>query len=300
MRVTLTLLVAAALLGAAGWWVSAPDPLPAAALAGVTGDAERGAALFAMAGCESCHRAPDDQGGEGPPVLSGGRAFLSEFGTFHAPNISPSPQGIGDWTDAEIIQATMRGVSPLGAHYYPAFPYPAYRLAAVQDVADIAAFLRTLPESDAPNRPHEVGFPFNIRRGIGLWKALFLRDDFVLQGDLEPAVERGRYLVEALAHCGECHTPRNALGALDRSRWLGGAPNPSGPGRIPNITPGVLTWTEEEIALYLQSGFTPVFDVAGGEMAEVIRSNTSRMTDEDRRAIAAYLKAVPPVAPPAP
>ncbi|NCO87460.1 MAG: cytochrome c, partial [Rhodobacterales bacterium] len=134
--------------------------------------------------------------------------------------------------------------------------------------------------------------PFNIRRAVGLWKVLFRSDAFVVTGALTPQQARGRYLAEALGHCGECHTPRNALGGLDRTRWLAGAPNPSGEGRIPDITPGRLQWTEAGIAEYLKSGFTPDFDTAGGEMAEVVR-NTARLTDADRAAIAAYLKIVP-------
>lgn len=295
MRRALGTLAVLALAGAAAaWWLTAPDPLRASALDGVIGDAGRGAAVFAAAGCASCHRPAGAEASEAP-VLSGGRGFASGFGTFYAPNISPSPAGIGDWTDLEIVNAITRGVSPEGAHYYPAFPYPAYNKAELRDVADLVAFLRTLPPSDAESRAHEVGFPFGIRRAVGVWKLLFLSDDWVLQGDLAPEVERGRYLVEALGHCGECHTARNALGGLDRSRWMGGAPNPVGEGRIPNVTPGGLSWSEGEIAAYLATGFTPDFDVAGGEMAEVIR-NISRLTDADRAAIAAYLKALPAVA----
>ncbi len=289
-------LLVLALVGAgAAWWLTAPDPLPDRALEGVAGDAERGRLVFAAAGCASCHR-PEGAEASEAPVLAGGRGFASGFGTFYAPNISPSPQGIGDWTDAEVVQAVMRGVSPEGAHYYPAFPYTAYNKAEVQDVADLVAFLRTLPPSDAESRPNEVGFPFSIRRLLGGWKLMFLSEDWVLRGDLTPEQARGRYLVEALGHCSECHTPRNALGGLDRERWLGGAPNPAGEGRIPNITPGGLSWSEGEIAAYLATGFTPEFDVAGGLMAEVIR-NTSQLPDRDRAAIAAYLKAVPAVAP---
>lgn len=295
MRRALGSLAVLALVGAsAAWWLTAPDPLPAAELDGIAGNAGRGEVLFAAAGCASCHNAPDAEA-EGPDVLSGGEAFVTAFGTFHAPNISPSPQGIGDWTDAQVINAVMRGVTPGGSHYYPALPYAAYIKAEVQDVADIVAHLRTLPPSDAESLPHEVSFPFNVRRLLGGWKLLFLRDEWVMDGDLAPEAERGRYVVEALAHCGECHTPRDALGGLRTDLWLAGAPNPSGDGRIPAIDPGSLTWSEGEIAAFLQSGFTPEYDTAGGSMAEVIRNGTSRLSDEDRAAIAAYLKVVPAV-----
>ena len=281
------------------WFLSAPDRLSPSTLAGLSGDAERGAVVFAAAGCASCHTAPGAEPADAP-VLSGGQRFVSEFGTFIAPNITnDAAQGIGGWTDAQVVEAVTRGISPEGTHYYPVFPYDAYAKAAPQDILDLVAHLRSLPVSDAASLPHDVEFPFSIRRAVGLWKLLFRSDDWVVAGALTPEQTRGRYLVEALGHCGECHTPRNALGGLERSNWLGGAPNPAGEGRIPNITPAVLTWPEAAIAQYLFSGLTPDFDSAGGEMAAVIR-NTSKLPDADRAAIAAYLKVVPPVAAGAP
>lgn len=292
MRRTLSAIALLAAVGAA-WWLTAPDPLPDAVLAGIVGDASRGRVLFAAAGCASCHIAAEAETSD-TPVLAGGRRFDSDFGTFHAPNISPSPQGIGGWSDAEVINAVMRGVSPDGSHYYPALPYAAYGKAEVQDIADVVAHIRTLPLSDVASLAHEVPFPFNIRRAMGGWKLLFVSYEWVVDGDLTPEQERGRYLAEALAHCGECHTPRNALGGLRTGAWLSGAPNPSGEGRVPNITPAELDWSEREIAEYLSSGFTPDYDTAGGPMAEVVR-NTAQLSPEDRAAIAAYLKVVPPV-----
>ena len=275
---------------ATGLALTRPRPLPATMLDGLRGDAERGAVIFAAAGCASCHRAPELD--DGP--LAGGRAFPSDFGTFHAPNISTDPiHGIGSWTDLQLANAIQRGISPEGSHYYPVFPYTAYQRASTRDIVDLIAHLRTLPADATPSQPHEVGFPFNIRRGVGLWKRAFGGADWVLTGNLTEEQIRGRYLVEALGHCGECHTPRNAMGGLDRDRWLAGAPNPSGEGRIPNITPGGLEWSEGDIAIYLQSGFTPDFDSAGGEMAEVVM-NTAQLSDADRAAIAAYLKTIPP------
>lgn len=279
---------------AAWWWLTMPRSLDETAFAAANADVERGETIFAVAGCASCHAAPGSEGDD-RLVLSGGEAFPTSFGTFIAPNISMHPdEGIGGWTDYEIANAIHRGVSPGGEHYYPAFPYIAYANAEVDDIASLVAYLRTLPESDTPSQPHEVGFPYNIRRNIGLWKRLLAREGYVLSEAGTPEVERGRYLVEALAHCGECHTTRNAVGTLQTDRWLGGAPNPVGDGNIPNITPGGLDWSETDIAGFLASGFTPEFDTAGGLMAEVIR-NTSRLSDEDRMAIAAYLKAVPPL-----
>ncbi|MEY1555406.1 c-type cytochrome [Yoonia sp. R2331] len=282
------------LLIAAGLWITRPSPLPSDALDGLTGDAAAGEITFAAAGCASCHRAPEAS--DGP--LSGGRSFVSPFGTFYAPNISPhASAGVGNWSDHDLASAIMRGVSPGGAHYYPAFPYDSYQNAAPQDVVDIIAYLRTLPASDTANRPHDVSFPFNIRTSLGGWKLLFARPGWVLDDPATAELERGRYLVEALGHCGACHTPRNVLGGPVTANWLGGAPDPSGQGRIPNITSGGLDWSVEDIASYLESGFTPDFDSAGGEMVDVI-ANTSQLSDSDRLAIAAYLKAVPPVTAP--
>ena len=282
-----------ALGGAAGgWWITAPDPLPSASFDGLTGDPARGELVFTAAGCASCHAAPGATG-EAERVLAGGQRFPSDFGTFIAPNISPSEAGIGGWTVADLGNALMRGLSSEGEHLYPALPYASYAKMQPQDVADIHAYMQSLPPSDVASQPHEMGFPFNIRRSVGVWKALFLNTDWVLTGDLSPEETRGRELVEALAHCGECHTPRNALGGMDTGRWLAGAPNPSGEGTIPNITPAKLTWSTGEIVTYLTTGFTPEFDSAGGHMAHVV-TNMAALPDTDRQAVAAYLKKVAP------
>jgi mono/diheme cytochrome c family protein len=277
-----------------GWFLTAPDPLSEAEVQGVTGDAARGALVFAAAGCASCHMAPGAKG-EAQKVLSGGQRFATAFGTFVAPNISPDPDhGIGGWTLAAFASAVQRGVSPEGQHYYPAFPYAAYGRATLQDVADLKAHIDTLPPSPEPSQPHELGFPFNIRATLGGWKFLFAGGDWAVPGNLTPTEARGRYIAEALAHCGECHTPRNGLGGLDRARWLAGAPNPSGQGTIPNITPGRLTWSEAEILEYLTTGFTPEYDVVGGHMAHVVE-NMAKLPASDRQAVAAYLKRIPAV-----
>ncbi|KMW57373.1 putative diheme cytochrome c-553 [Candidatus Rhodobacter oscarellae] len=287
--------VALALVGAAVfWWVTRPQTLPADALAGLEPDMARGEAVFYAAGCASCHAAPGAEG-EAKLVLAGGRSFPSPFGTFLAPNISPDPaHGIGGWSAMDLANAMLKGVSPDGAHYFPAFPYGSYAKAELGDVVSLHAYLMTLPSSAEPSKPHEVGLPFNIRRSLGGWKFLFLNQDWVVADGLTEAETQGRYLVEALGHCGECHTARNPLGGMTLSAWLGGAPNPSGRGTIPNITPGKLSWSERDIAEYLKSGFTPDFDSAGGHMADVIE-NTAKLTDADRAAIAAYLKKVAPI-----
>jgi len=295
MRILRFLVLFAILGAAAGWYLTAPQPLAASDIPEREGDAEHGELIFWAAGCASCHAAEDAEG-EDRLVLSGGRAFPSDFGTFYAPNISmDAGHGIGDWSEAEFLSAVMRGVSPEGQHYYPAFPYGTYARAGMADLQDLWTFMQTLPANATPSRDHDVGFPFSIRRALGGWKMLFTSDDWVMQGDdLSAEVMRGRYLVESLGHCGECHTPRNVLGGLDYANWLAGAPNPSGEGRIPNITPGALTWSASDIANYLRDGFTPEFDSAGGEMVEVIQ-NMAHLPDADRAAIAAYLRALPPL-----
>ncbi|RGP37663.1 cytochrome c [Pseudotabrizicola alkalilacus] len=295
MRRLFLFILAAAVVGAAAFWaLTRPAPLPADTFAGLTGDVVRGEAVFHATGCASCHMAPGATG-EAKLVLAGGQAFPSDFGTFLAPNISPDPQqGIGGWSLMDLANALQRGVSPGGAHYYPALPYWSYARMQPQDVVDLYTFLQTLPPDATPSQPHQIGFPFSIRRLVGGWKLLNSDSDFVVQGDLTEAETRGRYIAEAMAHCGECHTPRNALGGLDTSRWLAGAPNPSGQGTIPNITPAKLTWSEGEIVEYLTSGFTPDYDSAGGHMVPVIE-NMAQLPESDRAAVAAYLKKVPGV-----
>lgn len=289
MRPRTKALIAASLAGLAAWYISAPSKLDPAEWPSPAGDASRGEQVLNIGGCASCHMEKGAKG-EARLLLGGGQAFTTPFGTFYAPNISPSVDGISGWTPLDLANALLRGVSPKGTHYYPAFPYSSYTRIQPQDVADLKAYLDTLPPVSRINTPHDLPFPFNIRRTNGIWKALFLRDDPVIP-NAEP---RGQYLVEVLGHCAECHTPRNALGALDRSRWLAGAPNPEGKGRIPNLTPGggLASWSVDDIAYYLESGFTPEYDTVGSTMVEVVE-NLSRATAEDRRAIARYLKALP-------
>jgi mono/diheme cytochrome c family protein len=288
-------LVALGLVGAVGLWVLArPSGLPEAAVAGLTGDATRGEAVFWATGCASCHMAAGAKG-EAQLVLSGGQRFPSDFGTFIAPNISQDPDaGIGGWTLLDLANAVTRGVSPEGAHYYPALPYASYAKMRLEDVADLHAFLQTLPADPTPSQPHEMGFPFSLRQTIGVWKLLYLNDDWAIPGSLTPTAERGRYIAEAMAHCGECHTPRTMLGGMDSARWLAGAPNPSGEGRIPNITPAKLGWTAPDIVQYLTTGFTPDYDSVGGHMAHVVE-NMARLPEGDRQAVAEYLLVVPDV-----
>lgn len=285
----LFVIVAAVMAG--GLYVTRPQSVEPERLASLSGSAEVGERIFYAAGCGSCHVG---EGSEDSLLLSGGKRFESPFGAFIAPNISTDrTHGIGDWTLPQFASAVLNGTSPDGEHYYPAFPYTTYTRMEDQDVVDLWAFMQTLPASDRANVPHELGFPFNIRLSVGGWKLLYMTKGWALRQPETEQIERGRYLVEALGHCAECHTPRNALGAHERDRWMAGAPNPSGQGRIPGISPAQLNWSAADIAYYLDTGFTPDFDSAGGGMVEVI-ANTSKLPAEDREAMAAYLKALPP------
>lgn len=292
MRKLLTLLLACVCIGAGAFWVlTRPAPIAGDFAAGHSADVENGALVFAAAGCASCHAAPGAKG-DAKLILAGGMSFVSDFGTFYAPNISSdATHGIGGWTLPTFARAVTEGVSPQGQHYYPAFPYTSYGQMTDTDVADLFVYMQGLPASEQMSEPHGLGFPFTIRRGLGLWKMLNIREGYVAQAPT-PELERGRYLVEVLAHCDECHTPRGALGGLDRTAWMTGAPNPSGQGRIPGLTPAQLDWSAGDLVEYFTSGFTPDYDSVGGSMVAVV-DNLAQLPVADREAIAAYIKALP-------
>jgi len=275
------------------WFVTMPVIVSAEQLPAYTPNVANGQAVFNAGGCASCHAVA----GEQRTMLGGGLAIPSPFGTFYAPNISPHKQnGIGDWTEANFVTAVKHGTSPAGTHYFPSFPYGSYQHATTEDVRDLFAYLKTLPPLSGRIRPHDVKFPFNVRRLVGGWKFLFLDGKpFTPDPKQSAAWNRGAYLVNGLGHCAECHSPRNPLGGIVSSQRFAGGPNPEGEGWVPNITQkGLKDWSEKDLAYFLKSGETPDGDTAGGSMARVIK-NTSQLTDEDRAAMAAYLKSLPPV-----
>jgi mono/diheme cytochrome c family protein len=296
-RAAVGIAILVVLAAALGWFLTAPAPLAAGDITAHAPDLANGERIFYAGGCASCHAAPDAKGDE-KLKLAGGLELKTDFGTFVVPNISPDPEtGIGGWSTPDFVNAVMRGVSPEGAHYYPAFPYPSYARMRVEDVIDLKAFLDTLPPVSNRAPGHSLGFPFNIRRGVGVWKRLYLSPTPVLTLDgASEAAQRGQYLVEGPGHCGECHTSRDLMGGLKTALWLAGAPNPEGRGTIPNITPSPegLAWSEDEIVDTFKTGFTPDFDTLGGRMGAV-QENLAHLSDDDLRAIAAYLKAVPPL-----
>ena len=275
-------ILAFAALGTATYFgVSYQNPSFDIALADMAPDLANGEYVYTASGCASCHI---EKGSQNKFILAGGQAFVSPFGTFYAPNVSMSKiHGIGSWTQSQFVTAVRSGLSPEGQHYFPAFPYSSYAKMTDQDVVDLWSFWQTLPEAENGSTPHEIMWPLSIRRNVGIWKALFQDQNWVADDGT-----RGTYLVEALGHCAECHTPRNSLGALDTTRWMQGGKNPSGRGRIPAISSDRLQWSLEDITEYLTSGFTPDFDVAGGHMADVVE-NTSQLSQKDRVLIAQYL-----------
>jgi mono/diheme cytochrome c family protein len=234
-----------------------------------------------------------------PPDAPPGRALATPFGTFYSPNITSHPQhGIGAWSADDLWRALTLGEGPGGVHYYPVFPYPSYAAMRREDSDALHAYLMTVPPQAVPNREHDLPWYLRWRFAARVWKWLFLDTaTFRAREDKPPAWNRGAYLVSALGHCGECHTPRNLAGALARERHLAG--NPQGPegDAVPairsDIDDGIESWSESEIATYLKSGEDPDFDFAGGAMVDVIEENTGRLTDEDRGAIATYLKDLP-------
>ncbi len=293
MRRLFWLVILLAIVGAAGLFITRPVTLSDADIAGIEPDLDVGAQVFQAAGCASCH-AGVDANDDARLVLTGGYRLTTPVGVFVAPNISQDPDhGIGGWSRAELVTAIMKGTSPDGQHYFPAFPYAAYGKAELADIVSLAAYLETLPADPTPNEPHEIGFPFSIRLGVGPWKLLNTSTDWAVDvPEDDPQLQRGRYLSEALAHCGECHTPRTLAQGLDRGRWFAGAPNPSGKGNIPSINPAKFDWSHGDITGYLKTGFTPDFDTAGGSMVEVI-NGIKTLPEADIEAIAAYVKAVP-------
>lgn len=253
-----------------------------------------GETLYHAGGCASCHAVP---GQDDKNRLGGGLRLETSFGTFVAPNISPDTRdGIGGWTELQFVNAMRAGVSPDGEHYYPAFPYTSYQRMGAQDLRDLFAFMKTLPSVSGQAGEHELSFPFNVRQGIGLWKALYL-DGKVFEPDpsRSAAWNRGAYLVEGPGHCAECHSPRNRLGAIEADRRYAGGPDPEGRGFVPNITPhptGIGDWTREDIVEVLTTGFTPEFDAVGSTMTAV-SANTAKLSDEDRAAMAEYIATLP-------
>jgi mono/diheme cytochrome c family protein len=302
MTLTRRLFLVAVALGAAGaavfWILTIPQTVAASAVPAHVPDLANGELMFNAGDCSGCHTGRDKDGKR----LSGGGGLKTPFGVFYIPNISPDPtDGIGAWTEAQFITAMVKGTSPDGRHYYPAFPYPSFAQMRISDLQDLFAYLKTLPAVTGRAREHDLSFPFNIRRGLGLWKLLFLdRGPFRPDPTKSAAWNRGAYLVNGPAHCAECHSPRNFMGGIIASERFAGGPNPEGEGWIPNITQKRFgDWTEDDFATLLETGETPEPDMVSGAMAVVVES-TARLPAADRVAMATYLKSLPSVDGPTP
>jgi mono/diheme cytochrome c family protein len=289
-----------AVFGAAAFWfLTRPQTVAASALGPHAANAENGRTMFYAGGCASCHATP---GQDDRTRLGGGLGLKSPFGTFYVPNISPDPNdGIGGWSEAQFVTAMLRGTSPAAEHYYPAFPYPSYQRIRTEDLRDLFAHLKTLPQVAGKVRGHDLPFPFTVRRGLGLWKLLYLDGEpFRPDPGQSPEWNRGAYLVNGPGHCAECHSPRNLLGGIKTGQRFAGGPNPEGEGWVPNITQARLRdWSKGDIEEVLASGQLPDGDSVGGPMVPVVR-NTSQLPAADRAAIATYIKSLPPVEGPKP
>ena len=283
-----------------GWprWAAACLVLAAGSSSAADADVlARGAYVYRASGCLACHT--EDRAGGAP--LAGGRALATPLGTFLAPNVTPDPEhGIGRWSESDFARALTRGVAPDGSPYYPSFPYTSYTRMRPEDVSVLWAYLRTVEPVAAPDRPHELPLVLRARWVNWFWRALYFTPGAFADDPSRTAEwNRGAYLAEAMAHCGECHTPRNALGGTDDTRRYAGAVQGAEGGAVPNITPdratGIGRWRPGDLAEYLASGATPSGDYAGGGMAEVIENGTRHLAAADRAAIAAYVLSLPAV-----
>lgn len=272
-----------------------PTPPDAAGQASST-ELARGRYVFGATGGCGCHTVPKG------PANAGGRRYDGPFGTVHSTNITPDHQtGIGAWTDEQIVTAIRLGRRPNGERLLPVHPFPVFNGMTAEDLKALVAFLRTVPAVNRANQPRRITVPLFESVFLPAWLAAFAPRETPPATAPASGPARGEYLVRAVGHCGECHSPRTVTMATDNSRFLAG--NPKGPEDkpVPNITPDKdtgLTWSEEEIAEYLGTGNKPDGDFAGGLMAEVIQGTLAGykdLTRDDRLAIAKFLKSIPAV-----
>jgi mono/diheme cytochrome c family protein len=291
--ILLSLATVAAALAVVALVVTAPKSVTAEDLPPHAPDLANGRAMFLAGGCASCHATPEQKD---PTRLGGGVALKTAYGTFVAPNISPDEKdGIGRWSEANFVSAMHEGTSPEGANLFPAFPYPSYARMQIADVRDLFAYIKTLPPVSGRPRRHELHFLFASRALIGIWKYLYFDDDvFTPDPGRSSEWNRGAYLVNGAGHCAECHSPRNALGAVIADRRFSGGPNPVGEGKVPSITRRNLDiWSVKDIETLLASGKMPDGDKIKGVMLNVV-ATIAQLSPEDRHAIAVYVKSLAP------
>ncbi|CAK0777780.1 hypothetical protein CCP4SC76_6470008 [Gammaproteobacteria bacterium] len=256
----------------------------------------RGEYVFRLAGCLGCHTDSEHHGA----TLAGGRALATPFGTFYTPNITPDPvHGIGKWREEDFFRAVTLGIGVKTGHYFPVFPYPAYTRISQNDLYALWAFLRTVPAVAQANKPHEVPWYLGSIASWG-WQLLFFKpgvEPVQPTPGQSPAWQRGEYIAKALAHCGECHTPRTRFGTLDRALSYAGTPQGPEGAVVPNITPdpktGIGQWTQTDLVDFFKDGGLPNGDFTGGLMAEVIDNGLKYLTHEDAEALATYIKSLP-------
>jgi mono/diheme cytochrome c family protein len=270
--------------------------LAASASADEAGRVAQGEYLMRAGDCMTCHT--DEKGGGKP--FAGGRALATPFGTFYSPNLTPDKEtGIGGWSDADFLNALKRGIDDDGANLFPPFPYTSYTRITDADALSIRAYLASLTPVHQPNKPHNVK-PFAWRFPVTFWKWLFFTPgDFQPDPKANAELNRGAYLVTALAHCAECHTPRNLAGGLKTSMLLAGTVDGPEGERAPNITPdketGIGKWSQSDLVHLLKTGIKPDFDNVQGTMALTVRDGLSHLSDADLNAIARYILSRPPI-----
>lgn len=258
---------------------------------------ERGKRIFDASGGCGCHT---DYANNGKP-MAGGRGIKTPFGTFYGTNITPDPEtGIGQWSDNDFIRAMTQGVGPDGQTYAPVFPYTSFSKITKDDLLALKAYLFSLPAVRQENQSHDLFIPFGERLGFSLWQMLFFNPQpFQNDPSQSDLWNRGAYLSEAVAHCGECHTPRGLTGTLNEGMvYAGSVDGPEGE-LAPNITPdeetGIGEWALSDLADFLKTGFKPNGDDVQGLMGEVIESGYAHLSDEDLEAMATYVMSLPPI-----
>jgi mono/diheme cytochrome c family protein len=253
---------------------------------------ERGRYLATAGDCVACHSVA------GGGAYAGGLAFKLPFGTIYSSNITPDKEtGIGNWSDAEFVRAMRHGVGKNGEDLYPAFPYTSYALMSTDDMLAVKAYLFSLPAVRAETAENSLSFPYDQRYLMRAWKLLFLpKKTYQAEAKQSEEWNRGAYLVEALGHCGECHTPRNLMYGLDSGKKFAGAVTQGW--KAYNITSdkdgGVGNWSVEELTAYLHTGHAEGRGAATGSMAEAIDLSLRHLTEQDIRSMAVYLKTIPP------
>jgi mono/diheme cytochrome c family protein len=274
--------------------LSRPEPLTAADLPRHNANPERGRLLYIIGGCISCHRPPEGDSSMKADLPSGGRPLKTPVGALYPPNITPdAATGIGSWSPLDFVNAVSRGISPNGTHYVPAFPYASYHRMPLEDVLDLQAYAVSIPPVAAPDREPVPSWIGALRRGVGLWKKLAMRDPFFTPDPTKSeSWNLGAYLVNAPGHCGECHTPRNLFMVPDGRRHLAGGPHPEGEGRVPslrNLVGRGRYADAEELTDAMRFGEMMGYDrLSSGGMGDV-QANLAKLPEAHVRAIAEYL-----------